>query len=204
MGEHRAVVWLDRDGTIVDDPGYLKDPDALALLPGAAEAIATLNRAGATVVLVTNQSGIARGLMTREDVDAVHRALARELARAGAHLDDLRICPHLPSALLTADQAPCACRKPRPGLVLQARAQLGIDAGVPQVVVGDKRADLELAVAVGARAVLVLTGDGRVTRDELEREGADAPRPDHVSEDLSAALPWLLDELGLAEPGPRC
>lgn len=202
MREHRAGVWLDRDGTIVDDPGYLKDPAALVLLDGAAGAVAELGRAGATIVLVTNQSGIGRGLITRGEVDAVHAELERRLARAGARLDRIEICPHLPSSLLTAGETPCDCRKPRPGMVLRAREALGLDAALPQAVVGDKRADLQLARAVGARAVLVLTGEGRQTLRELGAAGD--PPPDLVAEDLAGAVPWLRRELGLAEPGASC
>lgn len=200
MPEHRAVVWLDRDGTIVDDPGYLKDPRALVLLPGAAQAIAALNRSGATVVLVTNQSGIGRGFMTLDDVDAVHRELARRLALEGAHLDGIEICPHAPGT----HEPGCACRKPEPGLVLQARARLGVDASVPQAVVGDKRSDLELAKAVHALAVLVRSGEGRRTEQELGQAGSASTAPDRIADDLAAALPWLLDQLGLAEPGSNC
>ena len=110
----RPIIWLDRDGTVVDDPGYLDDPGRLALLPGAAEAVRRLNEIG-TVVLVTNQSGIGRGYMTRETVDEIHARLERRLSDSGAHLDAIEICPHLPDEQ-------CDCRKPRPGMILRARA----------------------------------------------------------------------------------
>lgn len=173
----RTVFWLDRDGTIVDDPGYLSDPRELVLLPGAAEAVAELNRIG-TVVLVTNQSGIGRGYMSAEDVDAVHAALGAQLARAGARLDGIEVCPHSP------DQG-CDCRKPRPQLVVRAREALGpFDR---EILIGDKRADLELARATGSTAVLVRTGEGGATEAALIDAGELERWCDHVFDDLAAA-----------------
>lgn len=176
-----TVFWLDRDGTVVDDPGYLADPAGLVLLPGAAGAVARLNRAG-TVILVTNQSGIGRGYMSRADVDAVNAALVRELARAGARLDRVEVCPHAP------DEA-CDCRKPRPGLVERGRAALGpFDR---EVVIGDKRADLELARATGCESVLVRTGEGQRTEQELRASGELERLCDLVCDDLAAAADRL-------------
>ena len=196
--KHRAVVWLDRDGTIVDDPGYLRDPEALRLLPGAGAAVSRLNAAGVTVVLVTNQSGIGRGLLTEHDLERVHQALRGRLADQGAHLDAIRHCPHLPDHRLPAGQAPCACRKPRPGMIEAAREDLAVGTPTPQFVVGDKPADLELARNAGCRAVLVLTGEGRTT---YRRHDAEA---DHVATDVQGAVDWILAQLPLADRGPSC
>ena len=168
----RPVFWLDRDGTIVDDPGYLADPDALGLLPGAAAAVARLNGLG-TVILVTNQSGIGRGYMTRDVVDAIHRELAKKLAAEGAHLDGIEICPHHP------DEG-CDCRKPKPGMVLRARPSLG--AHGTEYVIGDKPADVELAHAAGCVPVLVRTGEGAET---------DGARAAFVGADLATAVDWI-------------
>ncbi|HKK72574.1 MAG TPA: HAD-IIIA family hydrolase [Candidatus Krumholzibacteria bacterium] len=195
---HRAVVWLDRDGTIVDDPGYLRDPLALRLLPGAGEAVSRLNRAGIAVVLVTNQSGIARGLLTEQDLRSVHAELRRRLASSGAHLDAIRHCPHLPDHLLPDGARPCACRKPRPGMIEAARDELGVPSDTPQFVVGDKPADVRLARAAGCRSVLVLTGEGRTTR---RHHDADA---DLVVPDVGAAVSHILEQLSLADGGPSC
>ena len=168
----RPVFWLDRDGTIVDDPGYLADPAALVLLDGAAEAVARLNRLG-TVILVTNQSGIGRGYMTREVVDTIHDELQRKLGDAGAHLDQIELCPHHP------DEG-CECRKPEPGMVLRARSGLGPHGN--EYVIGDKPADVELAHAAGCIPVLVRTGDGVAT---------DGARAEFIAADLSAAVDWI-------------
>jgi histidinol-phosphate phosphatase family protein len=201
LSSARAVVWLDRDGTLVDDPGYLADPARLVLLPGAAEAIGALRRDGAAVVLVTNQSGIARGRMTREDVDSIHAELARQLVVAGAGLDGVYVCPHLPAELLPPGAPPCRCRKPGAGLVEQAQAELGL-AGLPAAVVGDKESDLGLARAIGALAVLVLTGNGARIAPGLPP--GPPLGPDHVALDLAAAVPWLRSRLGLAGSGAGC
>ena len=148
----RFVVWLDRDGTIVDDPGYLSDPDAVHLLRGAAEAITLLRAAGAFVAVVTNQSGIARGYMTRETVDRIHDRMRAQLRRdePSADVDAIYVCPHLPAEKLPVGQEACDCRKPAPGMVLQALRENAL-ADLPSFVVGDKLADLGLAQNVGAR-----------------------------------------------------
>jgi histidinol-phosphate phosphatase family protein len=178
----RPVFWIDRDGTILDDPGYLKDPGAVVLFPGVAEAVARLNAAG-TVVLVTNQSGIGRGYMDRADVDAVHAVLAEHLAVAGGRLDRIEICPHTPDEQ-------CGCRKPAPGMILRARFALGEFSA--EYVIGDKLADLELARATGCVAILVRTGQGPETERELVQSDRVDELCDHVADDLTAAADWIL------------
>lgn len=191
MSDWKAVVWLDRDGTIVDDPGYLSDPAKLRLLPGAADSIRELNEWGVGVVLVTNQSGIGRGLMPRATVDAIHAKLEVQLAERGAHLDAVYLCPHLPADLVGPGRVPCDCRKPEPGLVLRARADLGIDRAFPQLCVGDRDSDLGLGRATGCPTVLVETGEGTKTRARLEAEGTLERWVDHVAPDLRSALPFI-------------
>ena len=187
-----GVVWLDRDGTLVDDPGYLADPAGLKLLAKGARAVAKLNAAGLCVVLITNQSGIGRGLMSRETVDRIHEKLTGELAREGAHLDGIYLCPHLPREELKEGQQACSCRKPQTGLVDRAMRELHLQ-GLPSVVVGDKESDLELARRIQSRSVLVLTGEGAATRDALKNSQL---KPDHLSEDLYTAVAWILEALG--------
>ncbi len=191
--EFRGVVWLDRDGTVVDDPGYLADPEKLVLLEGAADAIAELNRKQLAVVLITNQSGIARGLMSRETVDAIHAALIAELRRHDAELEGIFLCPHLPPELVPANEVACDCRKPRPGLVERARDELGL-AALSGVVVGDKVADLQLGETLGLPALLVLSGEGERTRAVLSAQGSPPPE---VAADLRAGVPWILRRLGI-------
>jgi D-glycero-D-manno-heptose 1,7-bisphosphate phosphatase len=142
-------------------------------------------------VVVTNQAGIARGYFSEEVLDAVNRTLVSRLRDAGAHLDGLYVCPHHPSEGAPPWRADCECRKPKPGLLLRAAGELGLDLRA-STVVSDKASDLAVAPAVGARAVLVLTGYGL---GEWEYRQASFPvTPDHVAGDLLDAVDWVLSE----------
>jgi D,D-heptose 1,7-bisphosphate phosphatase len=147
-------VFLDRDGTLIVERDYLSDPDGVELIPGAAEAIAELQRAGFAVVLVTNQSGIARGMFTLDDYRAVAARLEEMLTSAGVTLDGTFFCPHHPDV-----SGDCACRKPGTGMHMDASRELGLDPG-RSYFVGDKRSDVEAAVALGGTGILVHTGYG--------------------------------------------
>jgi D-glycero-D-manno-heptose 1,7-bisphosphate phosphatase len=150
----RPAVFLDRDGTMVDDPGYLHEPERVRLLPGVAEAVRTLNDRGLLVVVVSNQAGIARGLYDERAYQAVQRRLTELLATAGARLDATYFCPHHPDFT-----GPCDCRKPGLKLFRDAQAALGIDLA-PSFWVGDRLSDVEPAQALGGRGFLVETGHG--------------------------------------------
>ena len=154
------VVILDRDGVINEDSdAYVKSPAEWIPIPGSLEAIARLNHAGYRVVVATNQSGVARGLFSMVELDAIHQKLHASLARLGGQLDGIYFCPHGP------DDG-CACRKPRPGLLREIASRQGIDlGGVPAI--GDSLRDLEAAMAVGAMPILVRTGKGRATEEKL-------------------------------------
>lgn len=151
------LVVLDRDGTINHDSDqYIRSPAEWKPIKGSLEAIARLTQAGYRVVVATNQSGIARGLFDMAALNAIHDAMQRAVHRAGGRIDAIFFCPH-------ADEAGCACRKPRPGMLLEIGKRMNAPLeGVP--VVGDSLRDLQAAAAVGARPVLVLTGKGRQTR----------------------------------------
>jgi histidinol-phosphate phosphatase family protein len=145
----RPAVFLDRDGTIIEDLGYLGDPDQVRLLPGAAAAIARLNRAGLPAVVVTNQSGIARGLLDEAAYQATRARLDRLLADEGARLDAQYHCPHHPDIT-----GPCDCRKP--GLLLYRRAALDLALDLAASWwVGDRPHDVEPAAALGGRGILI-------------------------------------------------
>ena len=148
------AVFLDRDGTIIEDPGYLHEPGKVKLLPGVAEAIRELKDAGYLVVTVTNQSGIARGLYTIADYEAVQRRLRELLTAHGAQLDGSYFCPHQPE--LTG---PCDCRKPGTKLFRDAQAALGIDFGGSWWV-GDRLSDVQPARLLRGRGILVMSGRG--------------------------------------------
>lgn len=164
MGRNRAV-FLDRDGTLIEDVGYLSDPDGVQLLPGAAEALRALRADGFLLALVSNQSGIGRGLITTDEADAVHRRVVEVLARQGVTIDDARYCPHGP------DDG-CACRKPLPGLLHDAAGALDIDLAA-SVMVGNTEADVGAGRAAGVHTVAF--------GGEAESLDADDAAPDWAS-----------------------
>jgi D-glycero-D-manno-heptose 1,7-bisphosphate phosphatase len=150
----RAAAFLDRDGTIIRDADYLADPDGVELLPGAVEGMRKLSEAGFALVIVTNQSGIARGLYTESDFHAVQQRLEQVLREQGVVLDAVFYCPHHPD--FTGE---CDCRKPQLGMYRAAAARLHIDLAA-SVYIGDRVKDVEPALATGGRGFLVLTGYG--------------------------------------------
>ena len=153
-GSGLGAVFLDRDGVINEnvDGDYVRSWERLRLLPGAVEAIAELTRAGFPIVIVTNQQGVGKGLMAASDVENIHTRLVEEIERAGGRVAAVRYCPHLAAA-------GCACRKPKPGLLVKAARELGLDLG-RSVFVGDAVSDVQAARAAGCRAILVRTGRG--------------------------------------------
>jgi D-glycero-D-manno-heptose 1,7-bisphosphate phosphatase len=183
----RRAVFLDRDGTLLDELGFLARPEDLVLLPGAAEGVRQLNAAGLCAVVITNQSGIARGLFGEAELAAVHARLESELARAGAHLDAILHCPHHPEEGRGELRRACTCRKPAPGLLHAAAERLGL-ALEASWIVGDSLRDLEAGRRAGlAGGVLVLTGKGAEERTRLEPGAREL-----VAADLPAAVRAIL------------
>lgn len=160
----RAAVFLDRDGTINVEKEYLHRPEEFEFVPGAPEAIRLLKEAGFLVVVVTNQSGVARGYYDEAAVHRLHRFVDRELAAAGTAIDAYYLCPHHPSHGIGPYRTECACRKPLPGMLLAAAGDLGIDLGRSWIV-GDKGADVAAGLAAGCRPLLVRTGYGTAEED---------------------------------------
>ena len=160
MGE-RGAVFLDRDGTVIEDHHHLSDPAGVRLLPGAAEAVAELNRAGLPVLLVTNQSGIGRGIFTEADFAAVQARVEELLERAGAHLDGVYLCPHSPER-----QPPCDCRKPATALYRRAAAEHGIHFAA-SAYIGDRLRDVLPAAELGGTPILL----GADPRDDPRADG---------------------------------
>jgi D-glycero-D-manno-heptose 1,7-bisphosphate phosphatase len=156
----RRAVFLDRDGTIIEEVGYLKHPGQITFIPGAIEAIRMLRRAAFLIVVVTNQAGIARGLIDERALPLINERLCALLRDAGAALDGLYLCPHHPDGTVPAYSRICECRKPAPGMLLRAARELGIDLA-RSYVVGDKPSDVQAGRAAGARSIMVLTGHGR-------------------------------------------
>jgi D-glycero-D-manno-heptose 1,7-bisphosphate phosphatase len=169
----RPFIILDRDGTIIVEKVYLSDPEQVELLPRAAEGLRQLQQLGFGLVVVTNQSGVGRGYFDLATLDRIHRRLTDLLAAEDVTLDAILTCPHTPDD-------DCNCRKPRPGLLLAAAAEMDIDL-TKAFVIGDKPCDLELGRRVGATTLLVRTGYG------AEHEAGGQLHPDYVVDDLAAA-----------------
>ena len=189
-----AAAFLDRDGTIIEDPGYLRDPEGIQFIPGAIDALRALQRAGYRLVLVTNQAGVARGLLTEDDVRRVNERLTALLAEAGVHLDRIYYCPHHPDHGPPKYRRECDCRKPKPGMVYRAIRDLGLDPS-RSVAIGDHVTDAALAQAFpGMVGIMLRTGHGAEQWRKI-REGA-LELPERVADDLRAAVAWFLARAG--------
>jgi D-glycero-D-manno-heptose 1,7-bisphosphate phosphatase len=183
----KPAVFLDRDGTIIEDVGYLDSCAGIQLFPWTVDAIRAFNRAGLPVVVVTNQSGIARGFLTEAIVHDIHRELTAKLREGGAAIDAYYHCPHHPDGSVREFAVDCGCRKPRRAMIDRAAADLNLDPS-RSFVVGDKWVDVGLAQAVGAKGVLVRTGYGAAEETRPRREFA----ADVIVDNLAAAASWIL------------
>jgi D-glycero-D-manno-heptose 1,7-bisphosphate phosphatase len=182
----RRAVFLDRDGTIGEELGYVNHIDRFRMFPYAAEAIRELNQAKIPVIVVTNQSGIARNIFPESLVHEVHKKMIAELAAGGAYVDAIYFCPH-------KSEDACECRKPNPGLLERAAREHALDLAASWIV-GDRYADLEMGHAAGARGILVMTGYGR---GEYELHRTTWPRqPDARAENLKNAVHHILQKCG--------
>jgi len=184
------AVFLDRDGTIIEEVGYLDRPERVEFFPWTIDAIRVLNRAELAVVLVSNQSGIARGFFTDAVVDTVHQRMDDMLSTGGARIDAYYYCPHHPDGSVAELAKVCDCRKPARGLVDRAVAEFGVDPA-RSFVVGDRWLDIGLARTVGARGVLVRTGYG----EREEGKPPDGMEADAIVDNLIAASSWILNNL---------
>lgn len=182
MSAARKAAFLDRDGTIIHDAEYLGDPAGITMLDGATDAIARLNRAGYLVVVVTNQSGIARGLLTTDDYERVRASLDDRVHAAGARVDATYMCPHHPDFT-----GPCECRKPGPGMYEQAARELNLDLAA-SVYVGDRWRDVAPAVRFGGRGFLLRTGAGGP--DDFARAAREPAI--EIADSLAAAVDRIL------------
>lgn len=189
----RRAVFMDRDGTISEEIGYVNHPARYRVFPYAGEAVRLLNEAGWLAVLVTNQAGVARGYFTEELIGAVHGLLEAELEQKGARLDAIYYCAHHPSVGQPPYRYDCDCRKPRPGLIRRAAADFDIDLAESWMI-GDRYSDIELAHNAGVRSAFVLSGYGR---GEWEYQRATwKSEPELVAEDLLEAVRAIVKESG--------
>lgn len=196
-GMRQAAVFLDRDGTINEEVGYVDRLEKLTLIPGAAGAIRLLNRRGIKAVVVTNQSGVARGFFDESFVAALHDRLKGLLGEQGAFLDGVYYCPHHPREGRGPYLRTCECRKPAPGLVMRAQEKLDLDLA-RSYMVGDTLNDIEAGMRAGVKGILVRTGHGEKAAEMLNGHDPDLPetmvRPVHIAADLCEAVRWILRE----------
>ncbi|MCC7418261.1 MAG: HAD family hydrolase [Acidobacteria bacterium] len=183
----RGCVFVDRDGTLIEEVGYLDRPERVVLYPWTVDALRALNRAGLRVILVSNQSGVARGFFSEAVVHDVHRRIAELLEAGNARIDAYYHCPHHPDGSVPDYAIACDCRKPSPGLVARAVREFGIDP-TRSFVVGDRWVDVGLARRVGGRGVLVRTGYGAAE----ERHPPDLLLADAVADNFAGAVGWIL------------
>lgn len=195
----RRAVFLDRDGVLIRDVDHLTAASQIEILPGVPAALRRLRDAAWTIVVVTNQSVVARGLVTEAELRRIHRVLEAQLRGCGASLDAVYYCPHHPEGAVARYRVICDCRKPEPGLLLRAAADLGIDL-VASVMVGDTASDIEAGRRAGCRTILIRgagvraggpggdnTGDN--TDNRMDRRGRVAP--DHLASNLQEAADWI-------------
>jgi D-glycero-D-manno-heptose 1,7-bisphosphate phosphatase len=184
------AVFLDRDGTMIHDVGYLSRREDVTWYPWAIDAIRLLNRAGFLVIVVTNQGGIGLGFYTEDFVRALHVELGAQVAAAGGRVDEWLYCPHHPLARIDALRVDCDCRKPRPGMIRQATDAFAIDLA-SSYVIGDKASDLGLARAAGTQGILVRTGYGQA---EAGRHVGAVPDAVFVADTMMDATSWILEQ----------
>ena len=191
-GDMRRAVFLDRDGVICREEGYISDPRRLQLLPGSGDAIRLFNRNALTAVVITNQSGVARGFFPEAAIAEMNRAMKERLEEQGACLDGIYYCPHHPEGIIESYRQVCDCRKPAAGLLMRAARDHSIDLS-RSYLVGDKRTDLECACRAGVKGILVLTGYGAAEYRLMPPDpGA---KPVYVAEDLLDAARWIIHDI---------
>jgi D-glycero-D-manno-heptose 1,7-bisphosphate phosphatase len=187
----RRAVFIDRDGTISEEVGYINHPSRFSLFPFAASAIKHLNENGWLAIVITNQAGVARGYFSEEMIQTVHEQMARELEGAGARLDAVYYCAHHPSVGESPYRLDCDCRKPKPGLISRAAEEFEINLHESWMV-GDRYSDIELAGNAGVKSAFVMSGYGR---GEWEHQRQDWTRqPDLVAENLLEAVEVIVSQ----------
>lgn len=183
----RPAVFLDRDGTLLEEAGYLDRLERLVFFPYAIDAVRQLNRGGFAAVIMTNQSGVGRGMYGEAFVKQAHDVIGQAMAAGGARIDGFYYCPHHPAAEVERYRRACDCRKPGTGMIRQAVADLDLDLA-RSFSVGDKWSDVEAGAAAGARGILVRTGYGR-SSELAPRPGLE---PATIADNVIAAAAWIL------------
>ena len=182
------VVFLDRDGTLCEEVGYLSSVEQMRLIPRSGEAVRLLNQKGYKVVVITNQAGVARGFFPEVVLEGLHAEMLRQLREEGAYLDGIYYCPHHPSDGFPPYRQECNCRKPATGLLERAAADLNLDL-LSGYMIGDHFSDVECGQRVGAQTVLLLTGHGQ---EALAKRESWRQPPSFIAADLFEAVLWVL------------
>lgn len=193
------AVFLDRDHTIIDDPGYLSDPSGVVLLPGVGKALKSLSSAGYKLVVVTNQSAIARGMLTEDGLGVIHDEIRRQLAEHGAQVDAIYYCPFHPDGIVEKYAIESNLRKPAPGMLLKAAVDLDIDLKSSWMI-GDGARDIEAGQRAGCRTIRIRLAGQTTSREEEESQGA---QPDFVVRNLVDAAKIILQEDKQREKAPK-
>lgn len=160
------ALFLDRDGVIIKDTGFVGSPQSVRLLPKAALAINLAHRHGYLAIVISNQSGVGRGFFSEDDLSKVEQEIARRLARKGAYVDDVYHCPHHPEAVIAKYRTKCVCRKPEPGMILEAQKKYQVDLS-SSFMIGDSERDVEAALRSGVRPILIQQGEKRILINDI-------------------------------------
>ncbi|UCF35333.1 MAG: HAD family hydrolase [Acidobacteriota bacterium] len=190
---NRPGILLDRDGTLVEEVNYLQRIEDIQFIPGAEGAVRRANRFGIPVIVISNQSGVARGMLSEEAVQSINRFIQDSLTRNDARIEAFYYCPHHPEIGDDTYRKDCSCRKPKPGMLLQAAEDFSLDLS-QCVMIGDSYRDLEAGHSVGCAGVLVLTGHGRRQYDETRLQGQTKPS-DFVATDIGEAIDWAIERI---------
>jgi len=190
MTTGRPAVFFDRDGTLNEEVDFLTDPGQLRLIAGAAAAVRAVNETGLPACVISNQSGIARGLFSEADLVPIHEAFRRQLGASGARIDRIYYCPHHPTLGIDPYRVDCECRKPRPGMLHRAARELDLDLS-HSYVIGDRIVDVLAARNAGARGILVLTGYGMNSLGECREQGV---VPHFIAPSVREAVEFVLKD----------
>lgn len=178
----KRAVFFDRDGTLIEEKGYLKDPEEMEIIPGALEAVRLIKRLGFLAIVITNQSGVARGYISEKNLEDINSQLLKVFNQKGAQLDDIFVCPHGP-------KDDCMCRKPRPGLLVRAAMKYGINLKMSYMI-GDRDSDVGAITSVGGKGILVLTGYG----EETWHRWRWGHKPNFVAKNVLEGAYWILSQ----------
>jgi D-glycero-D-manno-heptose 1,7-bisphosphate phosphatase len=206
MGNQRAI-FLDRDGTLIEEIGHLRRIEDLRIYPEALEAVRKINKSGALTIVITNQSAIARGFLDEEQLGDLHGSLQEDFRREGARIDGFYYCPHHPEAGTGTYTQECACRKPQPGMLIRAARELQLEMAASYMI-GDRLGDVEAGHRAGCRSILIKTGYGEGELQVLDQGDVSPPleevslqRPDHIAENVLKAVDWIMEQTFERQPG---